>query len=86
VVEWPAGSGRDIPPGPTLVPARPLGADRLHGKAMRQYDVVTGRFQFGRRQFRPAPFNVPSHSRIQESSGFVEREMFLTDRSSRSAT
>ena len=26
--------------GPTLVPARPAGADRLHGKAMAEHDVV----------------------------------------------
>ena len=33
---------------PTLVPARAVGADRLHRKAMRQHDVVARLVQFGR--------------------------------------
>ena len=60
--------------GPTLVPARALRADRLHGKAVRQRDVVADLVHFRVRQFEAGGVDAPAIAEIHETSGFVDRE------------
>ena len=63
--------------GPTLVPARPVRADRLHGEAVRQRDVVADLVQLRRRQFEAGRVDAPAVAEIHEASGFVDREDIL---------
>ena len=63
--------------GPDLGAGARLGADRLHGEAMAQHDVMSGLVQFGRRQLEAGRVDAPSVTEIEETSGFVEREDVL---------
>ena len=54
-----------------------MSADRLHGEAVGQRDVVTDLIQFCRRQFETRGINAPSITEVHESSGLVEREDIL---------
>ena len=49
-------------------------ADRLHGKAMRQRDVVADLIHLGHRQLQAGRVDPRSIAEIHEPSGFIDRE------------
>ena len=67
-------AGRDVFGRADFGAGAAVRADRLHGEAMAEHDVVPRLVQFGRRQLEAGRVDAPAIAEIEETSGFVERE------------